>query len=289
MMVNLSYLKANKPLAKNMYLTIEPDFVNTDIEFEQLHNIVSSDYIQYTPYSYYAGMKLPENWSNDKQALLIFDIDDGMTLSEASKTFSKYTNLITTTKNHLKDKKNKICDRFRVILPASNIPKGEIYFEMLEVMSKQIPMDIQVNHKTGAFLGNSNAINFYNVGEIYDCSYAIELAQELLVSKIKRNALKTVKQYKKVSVQPDDIKALKNSLNGSVIMDILNELGYEHRGNKFAIRKDERTPSAKVFPSGYIKDYGSGKSYDIFSFLYECHGMTFKHSLQFVERFMNGY
>lgn len=60
--------------------------------------------------------------------LLILDIDEGMSLSEALETVSGYQNLIVTSKSHQKDKKGVINDRFRVITPfypALNVPKEE--------------------------------------------------------------------------------------------------------------------------------------------------------------------
>jgi len=58
--------------------------------------------------------------------LLILDIDEGMSLSEALETVSGYQNLIVTSKSHQKEKKGIINDRFRVIVPfypVLNVPK----------------------------------------------------------------------------------------------------------------------------------------------------------------------
>lgn len=286
MVVNISYLKADRPLSKAMWLTGEPDFVNTDIEFSLLHNIVTNSCIQYSPYSFYAGMKLAVNWNNDKQNILVFDIDDGMTITEASDIFSKYTNIITTTKSHRLEKKGKVCDRFRIILPATNIPKGEIYFEMLDVMSRSIPMDTQVNTKTGAFLGFDNAICVLNEGKIYDCSYAISIAELQLVNKLKRTALKLQNRGEDRETYYRDIKTLKTSLNGFIVMDILDSLGYVIIGNKFKLRKDERTESCKVYPSGYIVDYGGNQKGDIFELLYKYHNMNLQEAMEYVSKFI---
>jgi len=286
MMVNISYLKADRPLSTAMWLTGEPNFVNTDIEFNSLYNIVSNSCIQYSPYSFYAGMKLQVNWNNDKQNILVFDIDDGMTLTEASDIFNKYTNIITTTKSHRLEKKGKVCDRFRIILPATNIPKGELYFEMLDVMSKSIPMDTQVNTKTGAFLGFDNAIVTYNEGIVYDCKYAISYAELQLVNKLKRNALQAQKRGTGGETYRQDIKALKGVLNGFIVKDILDSLGYRIVGNKFKLREDERTESCKVFPSGYIIDYGGNQRGDIFELLFKYHGMNLHEAMEYVSRFI---
>lgn len=285
MIVNISFLKAKKRLVDNMYLTAEPDYVNTDIEFTKLHQIISSDFIQYSPYSFYAGMKLSCNWNNDKQSLLIFDIDDGMTLAEAKERFKRYTYLITTTKNHLKYKKGSVCDRYRVILPATNIPRGELYFSMLEVMSKVIPMDIQVNTKTGAFLGNKEAINTYNVGEIYDCGYAIEVAEKNMLNSIKKTALKSKISNRGMSSYGLDIKDAKSGLNGEIVTDVLRSLGYDFVHNKFKLRKDERTESCKVYPSGYIIDYGGSFKSDIYELLYQFHHMSLQQAIDYVNKF----
>jgi len=74
------------------------------------------------------------------------------------------------------------------------------------------------------------------------------------------------------------LKELKALLNKQVVQFILISLGYEfNRAGQFRLR-DERTPSASIRRDGFIKDFGSGWSGDIFALLQEYHGMTLKEA-----------
>jgi hypothetical protein len=286
MVVNISYIEGDKPLKDNMWITAEPKYKNTEINFFNLHKLVSSDYRQYSPYVFSTGKKVKENWSNDNQSLLIYDIDDGMSIQEAKDMFSNYTYLITTTKSHRREKKGVILDRYRIILPATNIPTGELYWNMLQVLSERIPMDIQVNNPTGAFLGNSEAINIYNEGEIYDCSSLIPLAEYRMVNKLKIKKIQV--EYEKTDTA--DLKELNTTLDRDIVKMILMDLGYEFTGNKFKLRDDDRTPSAIVMDSGYIIDFGDrSQDGDIFDILHRKHDMNFNVSISFVKKYKETY
>lgn len=52
--------------------------------------------------------------------LLVLDVDSGCKLEEATEKFKTYKHIIATSRNHQKDKKGIICDRFRVILFLSS-------------------------------------------------------------------------------------------------------------------------------------------------------------------------
>ena len=286
MLINLSYLKTDIVIKDNMWVTAESNYRNTDIDFFSLADIISSDYIQYSPYYFHSMTKLSVNWDNSNQNILVYDIDDGMSIKECQKIFEKYTYLITTTKNHNKMKKGIVCDRYRIIFPCKNIPRGDLYFEMLSVMSEIIPMDIQVNTKTGAFLGNKDAINIYNKGIIYDCSNAIDVANYRIVNRIKINSLERTKDVKPISTIGLELKELKAMLNDETVIDILIDLGYEFRGKKFKYREDERSPSCKVYPDGYMKDFGGVFAGDVFQLLYDKYDMKLSDAINYVSKYI---
>lgn len=287
MTVNVSYLKAHKKLKDNMWLTAKPLYKNIDIQWEDMCKLVSSDYIQYSPYKYKDRIKKSINWSNDNQELLIFDIDSDMSLQDANKVFGRFMYLLTTTKSHRVLKGGVICDRFRVILPARNIPNNaELYFTMLDVMRGQIPaIDPQPNCKSGAFLGNSTAECYYNDGEIYDCTKAVEVAIYRLANenKIKEKLRDDRVQY--TGTYNLNVKDLKSTLKFEDIVDILETLGYEVEGNKFKLR-DERTPSCTIFNDCELNDFGGSFKGDIFDLLTQYKDMSFKDALNYVNNFI---
>ena len=82
------------------------------------------------------------------------------------------------------------------------------------------------------------------------------------------------------------LKELKAYLTKQVVREILESLGYQfNRAGQFRLR-DERTPSASIRRDGFIKDFGSGWSGDIFALLQEYHGMTLKEAIDYVANFL---
>lgn len=290
MELNISYLELplyengqilNTKLKDAMYYTAQPLYKNIKIKFEELHKIVKSDYRQYSPFEFKDGIKKGENWSNDNQNLIILDIDDGLTLNEAKNYFKAYKYLICTTKSHKKDKKGFICDRFRVILEATNIPRGDEYFEYMRVMEKTFPfIDKQVNTKTGAFLGFADCEYFYNNGSLLDM-----------------NTFRPVKMPKKEAIQYHtrqkehkediDIAEIKNKLSREVVADIVNSCGFEvNRNFKFKVR-DERTPSCSISHDCVVMDFGNQDAFsDIFGLLMYAKSMSFKEATDYVKNFV---
>lgn len=284
-MINISYIEHTEPLnSDNMWVTLH-NWKNTDISFDNLHKLVGNSNIQYSPYSFSQGKKIAENWNNDKQNLLIFDIDEGLNIEDAQKILNKYTYLISTTKSHNKVKRGIVCDRYRILIPAINIPKGEIYFSMLRLMENTLPIDKQVNTKTGAFLGYSNAEYVYNIGKTYDCKSAVKEAEYELLQELKRQQNINRIKYKKVSAGVQ-INELKQQLTIEILSDILNDLGFEVIGRRFKLRPNERTASAVIYDYGKIIDYGNGYSDDIFGLLYEMFNMTFTDSIPYIQRYL---
>ena len=283
MTVNISYVEHTDALNNNnMWATLD-GWKNTDISFKNIDKFIKRSNIQYSPYSFSTGRKLAEYWSNDKQNLLVFDIDDGLGIDEAMKILNKYEYMISTTKSHQKEKKHIITDRYRILMPSINIPKGEILFNVMDIFSKVIPIDKQVNTKTGAFLGNDNATSIYHSGKIYDCKPLIKEAEYILLQQMKEASKKRKTKVKGTNTLK--INEIKNLLTTHHLKDILEDLGYETIGRRVKLR-EERTASAVLYDNGKIIDYGSGYSDDIFGLLYDKFGMTFKDSIPFVQKYI---
>lgn len=264
-----------------MYLTAEPIYQSTNIEFRQLHRMVSSDYRQYSPYEFKNNQKKSENWNNENQDLLIFDVDDGLSLLEAKTIFQKYKYFICTTKSHQQDKKGKVCDRFRIIFPSSNIPRGEEYFKFLKEVEDAYPFfDKQPHNKTGAFLGCADCEYWYNDGVEFDCSSFIELARS------RESIVKYTKKHieREFTETDADFQAIKHTLTRERVADVVSSLGFHvDRAFKFKLRDDERTPSASIREDGYIKDFGGDFAGDIVDLIQEVKGLNFRESVDFLK------
>jgi len=285
--VHISYLEVPMDLKVKlidaMYLTAEPIYQTKTIEFGNLHKIVQSDYRQYSPYTFNNGKKIRDNWSNNEQNIIVFDIDDGLSILGAEEIFKDYKYFICTTKSHRKEKKGLVADRFRIILHAINIPKGEHYFDFLKELEIVYPfIDKQVNNKVGAFMGYFDCEYKYNEGISFDCQPLVELAETR--KQLKQQARQNIKHDTETSAELADVKL---RLSRDVVADIIQSFGYEvSRQYKFRYRADDRTPSASIRQDGYIKDFGSDLSTDAIGFVQDEMNCTFKEALSVVASFV---
>lgn len=278
MTVNLSYIALKGNVIDN-YKKSKHGWRNKDVEFDNLKNVLSNSTIQFSPYGFRNGVKTYDNWNNDKQDMLVFDIDEDMSIAKCQSMFSKYKYLIGTTKSHQKEKKGVICDRYRLCIPAINIPNSpDIYFRMLSLL---VPTnDAQTETRTGAFLGNDDAIIIYNDGKLLDCHKASLFAEEQI----------RLEESEKVVIDPDlvtsrggySLQRIKEDLDFEGVVDILERCGYEVHGNKFKLREDERTNSATIsYKTLTITDYGSGYYNDVIGVLVDYQHMSFRDAISF--------
>lgn len=290
-MINISYLEVPldpknpnmTPLKDQMYLTAEPLYKNINMEFAELHRMVSSDFRQYSPFRFIGKKKTSENWNNTDQNLIILDIDDGLSITEAKELFKEYQYLMATTKSHQKEKKGVVCDRFRVIFQSDNIPTGDDYFYVTDFLEIKYPfIDKQVNTKTGAFLGFAKCEYWYNDGKLFDSQSALKNMKRIKQS---QTAEKTEYKEPRHDLPIDQIK---QSLDQETVSQIVESCGFEvNRNFKFKFREDERTPSASIRKDGYIKDFGSDMAGDAISFVQETKGLDFMASVAYVGGFVN--
>jgi len=283
-----------KNLKDNMHITALPLYKNIEIEFNRLHILCKSDYRQISPFCFNEGIKKSDNWSNENQNIIIFDIDDGLSLSEAKEKFKDNQYLIYTTKSHQVDKKGLKCDRFRIILPAIYVPSGDFYFEVMRKIEDRMPyIDKQVNTKTGAFLGNSNCEYWYNDGKPFDFRKYIDMVEneKSFNRKIAPANNSNVATRQKVEYTDSlPIEEIKELLTREVTADIVSSLGYEvNRKFMFKYRLDERSPSASISNNinPLIKDFGSDLSCDCIGFVQEVKHCSFREAVEYVGSFTN--
>lgn len=285
-MINLSYIRLQGKIIDNYTKTLK-GYQNKMVNWVDVAKPMSSSNIQYSCYRWRNGVKTGVNLQRDKQDCIILDIDNGMSIPKFQKMFSKYSYIVGTTKNHQKTKKNVVCDRFRVVLKAINIPEDdEVYFRTLELLA---PFnDRQTETKTASFLGNDDAIIIYNEGKTLDLhKIGLVATEQINQEQLEREAKKIDKDLLSNSygMSIEDIKA---RLNREVVVDILESIGIEFNSmGKCKLRPEENTSSAKVYPSGYIKDYGDGElSGDIFNVLMGLEGMSFIQALRYVKNYI---
>lgn len=266
-------------LRDNMHFT-KYNWKNKSIPWNNLHRMVSSDYRQYSSFKFKDGIKVAENCILDDVSFLCLDIDDGLTIEEAKKRFSKYNYFLCTTKSHQKEKKGHICDRFRIILTITNMPDNDSYFDYMRNLEKLYPfIDKQVNTKTGAFLGSAKCEYFYNDGIDFDMNILKPI-----------NLLSTPKELPKIknenfSDSEIEVEQLKQLLTQEAIGHILTANGFDVDRNFKLKLREERTPSSSISREGLIKDFGTDFASDVFGVLMEYRGMTFPQAIEEVRKF----
>lgn len=290
-MINISYIYCSSDVQSVYHETIEPRYYNYDTTMEALAEMVDNSTIQFSPFSYSHYIKSKDNWDNHLQSTIWLDFDSGTTLEEAFEWFKSYSYIIYTTKSHRELKGGKVCDRFRVVLKAVRIPTGELYWAMMRELESLMPIDKQVNTPTGAFLGNTGAEVYTNVGKDYDCEPLLRMAEYRLANEKKAKELHKRKRLEHLEqqVRTINIQDIKNYLDIEDVLEILIELGYDvdTRRKRFKMREEERTHSAKVYPSGYIYDYGSGWRGDILDVIQDRLGINFMASVEYIQSYIN--
>ncbi len=123
--------------------------------------------------------------------MILLDFDEGYRLEEMRGRFSKYRNLIHTSRNHLKDKSKKgIAERFRVILPLERPHTNKA--DLKQAM-KFLVDDLYANYGIDKackdltrimFAGGIDCLYFYNDGDFYPMDETIFLAKESAQKKV---------------------------------------------------------------------------------------------------------
>lgn len=302
-------------LKDNMYITAMPLYKEISMEFNALARFVSSDVRQISPFTYTEGKKITDQWSNDKQDLIIMDFDDGYSIAECQQRFKAYQYLIYTTKSHQVEKKGLTCDRYRLILIGKNIPRGDEYFEVIKEVESSFDIDKQVNNKTGAFLCNKNCEIYENEGKQFDMNFykilrslnnSIQTSRQqqpppsnmyqhdnyynIPVVQTRQQPVRPVnrngqKQYPRI-----DINEVKARLTQEIVADVVKSLGFDvDRKFKFKMRPDEKTASASIAPVTKeltIKDFGGDFNGDVFQFVEQQKGIKFYEALEYVADFV---
>jgi hypothetical protein len=283
-MINLSYIKLKGKVIDNYTSTLK-GWHNKMVNWEDMHKPMSDSSIQYSCYSWRNGCKTGINFDRSKQNCLCLDVDNGMSIQKFQKMFSKYTYILGTTKNHMKDKKGLIVDRFRVVIKAINIPDDDlVYFRTLELLA---PFnDAQTLTKTASFLGNDNAVIIRNDGKSLDLhKIGLVASQQIEQEKLEREA-KKIDRMLFSNYNNSSLDVVKEQITKDITIEILESIGIDVIGNKCKLRDSERTHSTKIYNDGGLYDFGSGDSYDIFKVLMELEGMTFPESIQYVKNFI---
>lgn len=101
--------------------SMSDDFIPQKVGYKNLPDLVMGKYGK----NYSAGLFLNNKRNKDnyikRQNLIIFDVDEGMSIEDAQLFLSQYKGFIATTRNHMKEKNGKVLERFRIVLVSKYI------------------------------------------------------------------------------------------------------------------------------------------------------------------------
>lgn len=129
----------NKLVTVSFSENITENFKSVSVPFFKICDLVKSKF-NYSAGSFDKNYRNKSNYKNYSD-VLILDIDDGISTSEAKRIFEPFSYIIATTKSHQKDKNGKVCDRFRVIIPTDTPIRlnQDEYSQMMEEIYKDYP------------------------------------------------------------------------------------------------------------------------------------------------------
>jgi hypothetical protein len=180
-------------------------YKKVEIDFNSIAEWVTQEKnICYSPVAFKDGKRnnaSTEAYSN----LIVMDIDEGMSIDYAKEIFKDYYAIITTTRNHQKEKNGVVSDRFRVILLANKYifttPKK--YKQLMENIQKfyDFSMDTACFDKAHIYYSNPSEIWIGSCEKKLEVSKLIPSDDDHISKKIAREPIQ--------SFRPDSGRALK--------------------------------------------------------------------------------
>jgi hypothetical protein len=181
-------------------------YIYQSCNFFEFHNVIKSE-------KNYSQFSFKDNYRSGKNCIeagniIVLDVDEGISISQAEEKLQGLTYLIATTKSHQKEKRDKVCDRFRVFLPTvTNLPHdNEIFKRVVKNIVHELGLnvDLPTIENSRFFFGNKDALCQYNSGDILDWR-TFHDSQEISVE-TKKNKRPPIKPQK-------NQKSIKNTFN----------------------------------------------------------------------------
>jgi hypothetical protein len=159
------------------------NFKPLEVDWNQLKDLVQSEKVEsFCTAHFEPTAKAPDGHRQAKSYIeganiIAFDIDDGMTISEAQEMLSQYTYIIYTSKSHNTEKYD-YRDRFRILLPTKNKfyvttdQHKSLYINIEEFLGIK-NNDIQTRNTSRLWYTNPKAIIYENKNELLDVTYLL--------------------------------------------------------------------------------------------------------------------
>lgn len=154
------------------------NFKPLEMTWDQVKKLVVSEKVESFTTAHYEpstkaldGHRAAKNYIEGAN-VIAFDIDEGMTISEAQELLSEFTYLIYTSKSHNIEKYN-YRDRFRILFPIKNtfyvtVDQHKQLYINIELFLGITNNDIQTRNPSRLWYTNPNAILYENQGQLLD-------------------------------------------------------------------------------------------------------------------------
>lgn len=159
------------------------NFQPWEIDWDQLKKMVKSEKIESFCTAHFNPSKQAPAGHREAKSyieganIVAFDIDDGMTISEAEELLKDYKYLIYTSKSH-NTEKYEFRDRFRIILPTKNTfyvtpdQHKNLYINIENFLGIK-NNDVQTRNTSRLWYTNPNAILHENEGQLLDVTFLL--------------------------------------------------------------------------------------------------------------------
>lgn len=202
MQCSISIRKDSKFASKANKSTNPCGFTNQSIKWEDIGSALNSS-CSYTAGSFKSSSRSKKNFIDESMNILMYDIDEGMTIEECLVLLKDYNIIILTTKNH-----SPMLHKFRVLLQMKTTfdkSFNDYYSSAVGLFAKYhgLTLDDNARDISRYFAGFVGAEVYYNYGGEVDFCSCLEKAKKLkdkktkIVMKLKEQTAKVYTSDKK--------------------------------------------------------------------------------------------
>jgi hypothetical protein len=204
----------------------ENGYKKAEIPFRAVADWMIKDGVCYAPVGFRGGKRNNESteaYSN----LIILDVDDGMSLDYAKEIFKDYYAIITTTRNHQKEKHGVVGDRFRVALLSSKYiyTDPNKYKKLMENIQTfyGFTVDKACFDKAHIYYGNPSEVWFGSCEKKFDVAKLIPSDDDHLSKKINKHIQPFRPEGGKALIRYFENSVAKACMSGTEIINALRD------------------------------------------------------------------
>lgn len=159
-----------------------------EISFQELHQEIKDH--EWSPFVFKENYRKKNNFLHTD--VLVADIDENLSCKDAMERLQQYqlAYSLTFTRNHLRQKNNKVCDRYRIVIPLMNRINSPLeYFFAWRSLSQIIPeMDMACKDQSRYYYPSLGVDPQYSTGILLDNGEKLDLPFDSAITYFLENA-----------------------------------------------------------------------------------------------------